>query len=200
MKRFLIGIILLFLFGHVYGQEKKALDFKLPVGLVFNISNSEFMNTNGLGLYFEPKFFYEDKFIFGYRFEPIALVSGVLELPGGCIEEQPSFSGISSCREGANYLLNNYLFTDYRIGDGKNEGLRQFYAGLSLNIYTHSRYIITSREPGNWKDKEARVTNVGPGVRFGGLLGKIQINLSYNLTGSQFQPYLGTSIGYHIIK
>ncbi len=203
MKAYLIVIVLLFSYAQAYGQKQKVWNFKLPAGLVFNQSNTDFMNTSGLGIYLEPKFFYNDKFIFGYRSEPIALVYGVLILPGGCTERHPRYPDMPSCREGSSYLLNNYLFTDYRIGHpkyGKKGGIIQFYSGLSLNFYTHSRYIITSREPGNWKDKEAWVSNLGPGARFGALLGKCQINLSYNLTGSQFQPFLGMAIGYQIIN
>ncbi len=107
------------------------------------------MNTSGLGLYFESKFLYQDRFIFGYRFEPIALIYGVLVLPGGCTEEHPRYPGMPSCREGANYLLNNYMFVDYRIGKQKiseNGGLYQFYAWFSLNFHTHVDILLL---PGN---------------------------------------------------
>ncbi len=203
MRKFFITIAMLFLTVCSYSQEKDIWDFRLPVGLVYNQSNTEFNNTTGIGIYLEPKYFYRDKLVFGYRLEPIALAEGLLVTPGGCTEEHPRYPGIPSCREGSYYLLNNYLFTDYRFGkwkSGKKGGIYQLYTGLSLNIYTHGRYVITSREVGNFRDEKKWITNIGAGLRLGAFLGHFQINLSYNITGKQFQPYFGIGIGYLVVK
>ena len=203
MKKYLCLILCLLFVGKGFSQEKERPDFTLNLGLVYNKSNLESNTMTGMGIFFEPKFFWNNRFVVGYRFEPMALAYGVGVFPGGCTEEHPLYPGMPSCREGANYVLNNYLFSDYRLGSpkyGPKGGLRQFYTGLSLNLYTHNRYIITSRQPGNYQDTQRWVTNIGPGVRFGAYLGRVQVNLSYNLTGDDFQPFLGTSIGYQVIR
>lgn len=203
MKTQLFILSFLMMAATTFAQQKEDKGFSLTAGVVYNKSNMEFNTMTGVGLFFEPRLILNERFVLGYRFEPMALAYGVAVYPGGCTEEHPLFPGTPSCREGANYVLNNYLFGDYRIGKAKygpKGGLRQFYTGLSLNLYTHDRYIITSREPGNWTDTQRWVSNLGPGLRFGAYLGRIQINLSYNLTEEDFQPFLGTSIGYQILR
>lgn len=203
MKRHLILIFLFFEITNSFAQEKSLRDFNLVSGLVFNQSNMEFNTTTAVGIYLEPKLFLSDKFIIGYRLEPVALAYGILLLPGGCTQVHRQYPGMPSCREGSNFLINNYFFVDRRFGNqklGKKGGVYQLYSGLSINFHTHHRYVITSRRPGNWEDMETWITNLGFGYRFGALLGRTQANLSLNLTGKDFQPYLGMSFGYTLIK
>jgi hypothetical protein len=196
-------IFLFFFLSNGFAQKGNRPDFKLPVGVVFNQSNMEFNTTTALGIYLEPKFFYNDRLILGYRLEPVALAYGVLLLPGGCTQVHRQYPGMPSCREGSNFLINNYFFADRRLGSptiGKKGGIYQLYTGLSINVHTHHRYIITSRRAGNWEDAETWITNLGLGYRFGALLGRTQANLSLNITGRDFQPFLGMSFGYVVIK
>ncbi|MGY6741308.1 MAG: hypothetical protein ACXIUQ_01130 [Cecembia sp.] len=199
MRKYIVLIGFFWVIGNGYSQETEKPNFIMHVGLVYNQSNLDPNSMTAIGFYFEPKFIISHHFILGYRFEPLALMYGVSVLDGECNTNLSSSSDFTSCKEGANYVLNNYVFTDYRLGSAKygpKGGLRQFYAGVSMNLYTHNRYIlpISSNKNQQW------VANVAPGIRFGAHLGRIQANLSYNLAGKDFQPFVGTSIGYQIIR
>lgn len=202
MKKLILFITLCFFLTNSFAQKENVKDFSLVTGLVYNQSNMKFNTTTAVGIYFEPKIYFNERLIIGYRLEPVALAYGVLLLPGGCTQVHRQFPGMPSCREGSNFLINNYFFVDKRLGNqkiGKKGGVYQLYSGLSINVHTHHRYIITSRT-GNWEDVETWITNLGLGYRFGALLGRTQLNLSYNITGSDFQPFLGMSFGYTMIK
>lgn len=203
MKKRLILVFLIFEVTYSFAQEASLRDFSLTTGLVFNQSNMQFNTTTAVGIYLEPKFHLNERFIIGYRLEPVALAYGILLLPGGCTQVHRRFPGMPSCREGSNFMINNYFFVDRRLGNqkiGRKGGVYQFYSGLSVNVHTHHRYVITSRRPGNWEDMETWITNLGFGFRIGALLGRTQANLSLNLTGKDFQPFLGMSFGYTVIK
>jgi hypothetical protein len=180
------------------GQGATA-PFSLAVGVHYNKSSTEFNNTTGIGLFVEPSWTLSNRFRVGYRFEPTALAYGVLVLPGGCTEEHPSYPGFPSCREGANYVLNNYLKGAYFLGEpkyGRKGGPYQLYVGLQALVLTHKRYIITSREPGRWRDTHRWVTNAGLGVGIGALLGRFDLAATYNRTGDDFRSHAGFSLGY----
>ncbi|WP_194973500.1 hypothetical protein [Aquiflexum lacus] len=203
MRKHLILIFLFLCLSNSYAQKENKSDFSLTTGLVYNQSNMKWNTTTAVGIYFEPKIYFNERLIIGYRLEPVGLAYGVLLLPGGCTQVHRQFPGMPSCREGSNFLINNYFFMDKRLGNqkiGKKGGVYQLYSGLSINIHTHHRYIITSRRAGNWEDAEAWITNLGLGYRLGALLGRTQLNLSFNITGSDFQPFLGMSFGYILIK
>ncbi len=186
----------------VYGQvDDKNLTFY--VGLVFNQSSDEWNNTTGLGLLIEADYFLNNKVRVGARFEPTALAYGVLVLPGGCENEHPRYPGVPSCREGANFLFNNYLKAEYMLGRPKygiKGGRKQAYVGLNILLLMHQRYIITSREPGNWKDAQRLVSNLGGGVRFGVLLGRFDLSTAYNRAGEDFRGFVGVNLGYTVLK
>jgi hypothetical protein len=203
MKKAILFFTICFFSANSFAQKENVKNFSLVTGLVYNQSNMKFNTTTAVGIYFEPKIYFNKRLTLGYRLEPVALAYGVLLLPGGCTQVHRRFPGMPSCREGSNFLINNYFFVDKRLGNpkiGKKGGVYQFYSGLSINVHTHHRYIITSRRAGNWEDTEAWITNLGLGYRLGALLGRTQLNLSYNITGSDFQPFLGISFGYILIK
>lgn len=201
-KAILILLFAAFCFK-AHSQDSRPKHFNLFVGTHFNQSNNDFMNTTGLGLFLEPSLIHSERLQFSYRFEASALVEGVLVLPGGCSEEHPRFPGFPSCREGANYVLNQYLYADYLFGQarfGARGGRFQAYGGLSLNVNMHDRFIITSRQVGAWQDTQRWVTNVGAGVRLGALMGRLKLDLSYNVVGKDFQPYAGFGISYSVFR
>ncbi|WP_373495449.1 hypothetical protein [Aquiflexum sp.] len=203
MNKCLILICLFFCLSITYAQKENVKDFSLVTGPVYNQSNMKWNTTTAVGVYLEPKFYLNERMIIGYRLEPVALAYGVLLLPGGCTQVHRHYPGMPSCREGSNFLINNYFFVDNRLGNqkiGKKGGVYQLYSGLSINVHTHQRYIITSRRAGNWEDAEAWITNFGLGYRLGALLDRTQANLSLNITGTDFQPFVGMSFGYSVIK
>ncbi|NRB51666.1 MAG: hypothetical protein HRU41_28595 [Saprospiraceae bacterium] len=203
MQKALLSILFSALFLMAFGQDSPPKPFNLFVGAHFNQSNQEFMNTTGLGLFLEPSLIHAERFQFSYRFEASALVEGVLVLPGGCSEEHPRFPGFPSCREGANYVLNQYLYADYLFGQarfGARGGRFQTYGGLSLNVNMHDRFIITSRQAGAWQDTQRWVTNIGAGARLGALLGRLKLDFSFNIAGKDFQPYAGFGISYSVFR
>lgn len=192
MKKILPLLFTIFCFSLAQGQDDKTNQIKVFIGAHYNGSNTEWMPTTGIGLFAEPSILINDKFKFGYRFEPTALAYGVLVLPGGCGGE---------CKEGANYVLGNYLKAEYMFGRPKfgNKGGRyQGYFGLSFNILTHKRWIITSRSPLGWTDTHKWVADPGIGFRIGALLGRLDISASYNIAGSDFQNFFGLGLGYSI--
>jgi len=184
----------MFCFSLAYGQDDETSQIKVFIGALYNGSNTDWMPTTGIGLFVEPSILMNDKFKIGYRFEPTALAYGVLTLPGGCGGE---------CKEGANYLLGNYLKAEYMFGRpkfGDKGGRYQGYVGLSFNILTHKRWIITSRAPGRWTDIHNWVIDAGMGFRIGALLGRLDISASYNIAGSDFQNFFGFGLGYNVLK
>ncbi|MGB3467323.1 MAG: hypothetical protein WBA74_18715 [Cyclobacteriaceae bacterium] len=178
----------------VKGQSDDRHQFEIIIGAHYNGSSQEWMQTTGVGLFFESNFLVKENLRLGYRFEPTALAYGVWILPGGCGGD---------CREGANYLLGNYLKAEYLLGNpkiGKKGGKYQCFAGLSFNIMAHRRWIITSKEQGNWKDTLRWIVDPGAGVRFGAMLGNMDIYASYNLAGNELQNFYGLGMGYRILK
>ncbi len=173
----------------------------ISLGPAYNQSSSAFNSTTGLGIFIGANYALNDRSSIGIKVEPTALAHGVLTLPGGCENESPRYPGIPSCREGANYLIGNYISFDYMLGQpkfGSKGGKSQSYIGLHAIILTHKRFIITSRLAGNWKDDRRTITNAGIGLKYGLLLGRFDINLSYNLTGNDFRNYGGFNLGYRI--
>lgn len=201
MKKNILLIACLIITKIIFCQQHNAAMFNLYAGAIYSNSNDEFMNNTGIGVFLEPSLTFGKKFKTAFRFEPLALAYGVLLLPGGCTEEHPRYPGIPTCREGANYLLNNYFIFDYLIGQsksGKKGGHYQSYLGMSFNIHTHRRYVITSRVPGNWRDTAKWIIRPGTGIRIGYLLGKFNLSVAYNFIGKDFQDYLGMSLSYRI--
>ncbi|MFA0962154.1 hypothetical protein AB9P05_10125 [Roseivirga sp. BDSF3-8] len=171
------------------GLERPSREIGVLAGLNFNQSNTLFNTTTGIGVFVEPDILINGRYRFGYRFEPTALAYGVLVLPGGCGGE---------CREGANYVLNNYLKAEYLFGQprrGKNRGRHQFYAGVNLVILTHNRWILI-RDPGNYQNTRRWVTDTGFGIRAGALLGRFDLSAAFNMVGDDYQDYVGFSLGY----
>lgn len=200
--KFLLSIFFSLLTLSSHAQEKEH-EVHLDVGLVFNQSSQEWNNTTGIGLYIEGSYFLNDKVRAGVRFEPTALAYGVAVFPGGCEFEHPRYPGIASCREGANFLFNNYIKAEYMLGQpryGVKGGRKQAYIGVNLLVLMHNRYIITSRETGNWKDTKRLVANLGAGVRFGVLLGRFDMSTAYNRTGDDFRGFVGFNLGYTVWK
>ncbi len=194
MKSLFHTVILCFFICQQASAQQFWESFGLQAGTTFNASSDEFNSTTALGVFIEPSVFLWERWRFGMRIEPTALAYGILTLPGGCGD---------SCEEGANFLLINYLKVEYLLGTpkyGAKKGhLHQAYVGANVLMLTHRRHIITSREPGNWKDTRRRITNAGIGARVGALLGKIDLSASYNFTGDDFRNHFGFNLGYQII-
>lgn len=186
--------ILLFTFITFQSLGQRTLDnFGIKVGATFNASSTEYYNTTGIGIFVEPDYMINEKFRFGLRIEPTALAYGIGVIYGGCG---------GSCKEGANFLLGNYLKGEYMIGKPKYgpKGQRhQGYVGTNILILTHKRYIITSIVD-NLKNTIETVTNFGFGVRLGAILGKFDLSTSFNNAGKDFSNYFGFNIGYQILQ
>lgn len=200
--RFQFFLLFLFCFSfQTIAQEEEKLNIYL--GAVFNQSSDAWNNTTGVGLFIEGDYFINEKIRIGARFEPTALAYGVAVFPGGCEFEHPRYPGFNSCREGANFLFNNYLKAEYMLGNpiyGKNERRKQAYIGGNIILLMHNRFIITSREPGNWKDTQQLVANLGAGIRVGVLLGKFDLSMAYNKAGEDFRGFVGLNLGYSILN
>lgn len=194
IKKILSLLFTVFCLISAQGQDHKSNQFNFFFGAHYNGSDTEWMPTTGIGVFAEPSILVNNRFKLGYRFEPTALAYGVLVLPGGCGGE---------CKEGANYVLGNYLKAEYMLGKpkigAKGERYRG-YAGLSFNIVTHKRWIITSRSPGKWADTHKWIADAGMGFRIGALLGRFDISASYNLAGSDFRNFFGFGLGYSILN
>lgn len=193
---FIIGITI----HSTFAQTDKR-DISIQVGSVFNQSDDEFNTTTGVGLYFEANYLPTENLRLSFRFEPTALAYGILVLPGGCTEEHRQFPGITSCREGSNYLLNSYVKAQMLIGEprfNKNNRRVRGYIGGHVVMLSHQRYIITSREPGNWRDTRKNITNAGLGLSLGYILGRWDISSSYNFVGDEFRDFLGLNLGYTV--
>lgn len=178
----------------IEAQDENPGKIILTAGASYNQSNREFMTTTGIGIFLEMNYRFSDRIQFGYRFEPTALAYGELILPGGCDGE---------CREGANYVLNNYFMFNYFPGQvffGPNGVGYRSYAGLSMDVLSHKRWIITSRETGNWKDTHKWFANPGVGLRLGMLAGRFDISVAYHIAGRDFQDYVGFGLGYRIFN
>ena len=174
--------------------QEKFEDLCFRLGATFNVSpgSDEFNSSTGLGLFAESDYLIKERVRLGVRFEPTALAWGVLTLPGGCGGE---------CKEGSNYLINNYLKAEYMIGQpkyGPKKEKYQGYVGLNFLVLTHKRYIITSRIPGNYQDTRRTMTNLGFGIRSGALLRRVDLSASFNWTGNDFQQYFGFNLGYTV--
>lgn len=183
-----------------FGQQTPH-NISIQTGLAYNQSDNEFNTTTGIGLYFEANYFPTEDLRLSFRFEPTALAYGVLILPGGCTNEHRQFPGVPSCREGANYVLNSYLKTQMLLGQprfNKKDKLVQAYIGAHLLMLSHQRYIITSREPGNWRDTRRNITSFGIGPNIGYILGRWDVSASYNFVGDEFRDFLGVNLGYTV--
>lgn len=199
MKHLIIIFVFCFL-QQAIAQEGERVN--IFIGPVFNQSSDAWNNTTGLGLFIEGAYFVNEKIRLGARFEPTALAYGVAVFPGGCEFEHPRYPGFNSCREGANFLFNNYLKGEYMLGARKytkKNRRKQAYIGTNIILLMHNRYIITSREPGNWKDTQKLVTNLGIGIRLGVLLGKFDLSAAYNKAGKDFRGFVGLNLGYSIL-
>lgn len=183
-----------------YAQESPR-NISIQTGLAYNQSDTEWNNTTGIGIYFEANYQPTADLRFSFRFEPTALAYGVAVFPGGCTEEHRRYPGFTSCREGANYLLNSYAKAQLLLGQprfNKKDRLIQGYIGAHVTMLSHQRYIITSREPGNWRDTRKNVTNFGVGPNIGYILGRWDLSASYNFVGTEFRDYLGLNLGYTV--
>lgn len=78
----------------------------------------------------------------------------------------------------------------------KKEKLIQGYIGAHLVMLSHQRYIITSRETGDWANTRQNITNFGVGPNIGYILGRWDLSASYNFMGTEFRDYLGLNLGY----
>ncbi len=176
-------------------------NISIQTGLAYNQSDDAFNNTTGIGLYLEANYWPTDDLRFSFRFEPTALAYGVAVYPGGCTEEHRRYPGWPSCREGANYVLNSYLKAQMLLGQprfNKKDKLVQAYIGAQVLMLSHQRYIITSREPGNWRDTRQNITNFGIGPNIGYILGRWDLSASYNFVGKEFRDFLGINLGYTV--
>lgn len=183
-----------------FGQQAPR-NISIQTGLVYNQSDEEFNNTTGIGLLIEANYLPTEDLRFSFRFEPTALAYGVAVYPGGCTEEHQRFPGWTSCREGANYVLNSYIKAQMLLGESrfnKKGKLMQGYLGGHVMMLSHKRYIITSREPGNWRDTRQNVTNFGIGPNIGYILGRWDLSASYNFVGDEFRDFLGINLGYTV--
>ncbi len=194
MKHILLLFLVALPLTEAIGQED-VLPFSLHLGANFNQSSTAINSTTGIGLFLEPAILVGDRYRLGYRFEPTALAYGVGVIWDACNDGE--------CREGANYVLNNYLKADYLIGQPKinRNGARfQTYAGVNLIILTHRRWVIQATGPQSIDDTQQWVTNTGMGIRFGALLGRFDLSVSLNRTGADFQDYIGFNLGYDLLK
>ncbi len=192
---FSIGIIFT---NPVWAQSNEGR-LAIQLGPVFNQSSDAFNNTTGLGMFLQADYFPKENIRVALGVEPTALVYGVLVLPGGCEHEHRRYPGVPSCREGSNYLLNNFVSGDLFWGKssyGKKGGLRQAYVGLSANMLAHQRYVITSRVIGQWRDTRLSVSSLSMGGRLGYLLGRMDLSVSYNQPISNFRGFVGFRLGY----
>ena len=184
-----IAVLLVFTwFSHQLSCQSYRENLSLQIGPLYNISpgSDEFNSSTALGLFFEANYELKKRVRMGVRWEPSALVWGILELPGGC-------DGV--CREGANFLYNYYLKADYLIGKAENTKVRSYF-GVNLLFQSHKRYIITSRVPGNFMDTRRTVANLGYRFRFGIMLGRFDLSTAYQIAGQDFQDYLSLNLGY----
>lgn len=177
----------------VYSQNNLG-NLRFQVGTAFNASPGpdEAKSTSGVGLFLASDFTVKDKIRFGLRFEPTALAWGVALLPDACG---------GACKEGASYLLSNYLTADYLVGKpkyGTQNGKHQGYFGVNLLMLTHRRYQISDKDPDNWVTTKRTVTNLGVGMRAGFLLGRFDLSASYNRVDIDFQDYFGFNLGYTV--
>lgn len=200
MNRSAISLFLILSCSLGYAQQSKR-DISVQVGTVFNQSDDEFNNTTGVGLYVEANYLPSEDWRLSFRFEPTALAYGVAVYPGGCTEEHRRYPGWTSCREGANYLLNSYLKAQMMLGEpryNKKNRKVQAYVGAQVVMLSHQRYIITSRVPGNWRDTRQNITNAGIGPNIGYLLGRWDLSASFNFVGDEFRDFLGINLGYAV--
>ena len=195
MKKIFSFLLAIFCFCLAQSQDEKTSQINVFIGTHYNGSSTDWIPTTGIGFFVEPNILINDKYKLGYRFEPTALAYGVSVLPGG-------LCGVE-CREGANYLLGNYLKAEYMLGRpkfGSKGGKYQGYAGLSFNILTHKRWVITSRSSQGWVDTHMWIVDPGMGFRIGALIGRLDVSASYNIAGNDFQNFFGFGLGYTIWK
>lgn len=199
VKAFIFCLSLLLCLSSI--AQDASRDISIQTGLAYNQSDNEFNNTTGTGIYFEVNYLPTEDLRLSFRFEPVALAYGVLVLPGGCTEEHRQFPGWTSCREGANYLLNSYAKAQMLLGTPrftKKNKLIQGYIGGQVMMLSHQRYIITSRGPGDWTDTRQSITNFGIGPNIGYILGRWDLSASYNFVGDEFRNFLGVNLGYTV--
>lgn len=191
MKYIFVALIILSSIDPTFCQLNKE-NTSVQTGTTFNASSDKFNSTTAIGLFIEGNYWKSEKLRLGLRVEPVALAWGILVLPGGCDGE---------CKEGANFLLNNYLKADYFIGraDLSKKGKRkQGYIGVQFIYLTHNRWFITDRTPGNYKDTRRWIGDPGAGLRLGYKFGLIDLSVSGNLTGNLFRNYVGINLAFHI--
>lgn len=183
--------LLLFLLSCTFAQSQSNV-FSLLAGTHFNQSNTELNTTTGIGLFLEPNVTWNNTLRLGFRFEPTALAYGegvTWDACGG------------SCRDGANYVLNNYLKVEYLLGQptiGRQGGQYQLYVGGHLSLITHKRWEVISIIPDGDFNTHNWVANPGYGLRIGALLGRFDLSITANRVGEDFQDYWGFSLGYRL--
>lgn len=199
MRSKVIALSFCYLIALASHAQNQPRNISIQTGLAYNQSDDEFNNTTGIGLYLEANYLPTEDFRVSFRFEPTALAYGMAVYPGGCTEEHRRYPGFTSCREGANYVLNSYLKAQMLIGQPrytKKDKRIQGYVGAQLVMLSHQRYIITSRRPGNWTDTRQNITNFGFGPNVGYMLGRWDLSAAYHFVGAEFRNYLGLNLGY----
>lgn len=179
MKRlFIIVVISIASFLHLYSQERTFKPFKVDCGLTFGVPLDN--NTgSGAGVYIEPRYGVNDHLTIGLRVEGVYLNAGTVIM------------NFTSIKVNSTVIAPILLTGDYSFS---LEKVRPFI-GLGLGMYKKTIRSVELSDEGIYIGPRT-ITNFGFAPRIGLNIGHARLAAIYNYTGTGISDFLGIQAGF----